>query len=63
MGKNPFYKIYYIIIQQKKMEVEPYDKNMCRFERFDFDNASRIVVDNVGNVYENTIKNIMVKKK
>ena len=44
------------------MEVEPYDKNMCRFERFDFDNASRIVVDDVGNVYEDTIKNIMVKK-
>ena len=35
--------------------MEPYDKTACIYERYDFDNTTRIVIDSSGNVYEKLI--------
>lgn len=40
------------------MNVEPYDKDMCRFEQFDFENSFRLVIDYLGRVYEDKVNHL-----
>jgi hypothetical protein len=43
--------------------MEPYDKTCSTFERADFENATRIIVDSSGNIYEKRVVELFARRK